>query len=361
MQRPPSDHPLQITDAFISCPILGSLRSLLTTDHVPCSQSAIGKMASVADAAEVSPQVAGFDEQEAREQPYPHKPKVLEEGASIFSLISFWWANEFLKRGAEKTLTVEELPGLRAHLQSKVLSERLLAAWKKEGEIESEMKRKRKPGVRLLRAITRCFAPLHMLSQVLLVMHSASHIGQALALGWLVRYFSDESSEPWEGWVAASAVVLLGALYGILHHLYFFQAWMLGMQLRVVSTSLVFRKILQLRVSSLGDASMSLGFIINLATADIERFQLAGRAFVVLFAAGGFSTLTLFLHFFSRHFCHVSIYCPAGGFRGAHSRNTHRGPVLPSRVCGTPLPSAASGSLFEEIWAAQEPGDDSRG
>ncbi|CBN77890.1 multidrug resistance-associated protein-like protein [Ectocarpus siliculosus] len=103
---------------------------------------------------------------------------------------------------------------------------------------------------------------------------SVSHIIQALALGWLIGYFDDEASASWEGWTYASVVVLGGVFICFFIHHFFFVGYTLGMQLRICTTTILYDKILRLRLSSLGQ--ISTGHLVNLTTTDVEAFQIAG-------------------------------------------------------------------------------------
>ncbi|CAN0129703.1 unnamed protein product, partial [Ectocarpus sp. 8 AP-2014] len=139
---------------------------------------------------------------------------------------------------------------------------------------DSEHSRGRRKGTTLLRALVATFKRGLALTALLMIGDSAIHILQALSLGWLIGYFDDDSSESWEGWTYASAVVLGGVLFSFFHHHFFFVGWTLGMQLRISTTTVLYDKILRLRLSSLGQ--ISTGHLVNLTTSDVERFQYGG-------------------------------------------------------------------------------------
>ncbi|CAM9207978.1 unnamed protein product, partial [Sphacelaria rigidula] len=106
---------------------------------------------------------------------------------------------------------------------------------------------------------------------------------QAITLGWLVSYFEDKNAESWEGWVYALCVVVCTVTFNLLHHMYFFQGYTLGMEVRVMATMVIYDKILRLRLSSLGQ--MTTGHLVNLASSDVERFQLGATFFHFLWEA----------------------------------------------------------------------------
>ncbi|CAN0196738.1 unnamed protein product, partial [Hapterophycus canaliculatus] len=68
-----------------------------------------------------------------------------------------------------------------------------------------------------------------------------------------------------------------------MHHHFFFVGWTLGMQLRISTTTILYDKILRLRLSSLGQ--ISTGHLVNLTTTDVERFQYGATFFNYLWEA----------------------------------------------------------------------------
>ncbi|CAN0289517.1 unnamed protein product, partial [Scytosiphon promiscuus] len=97
---------------------------------------------------------------------------------------------------------------------------------------------------------------------------------KALTLGWLIGYFENEKAEGWEGWTYACCIVLCAVMFSFMHHHYCLVGWTLGMQLRTAITTVLYDKILRLRLSSLGQ--ITTGHLVNLTTTDVEKFQYGG-------------------------------------------------------------------------------------
>ncbi|CBN77893.1 conserved unknown protein [Ectocarpus siliculosus] len=193
------------------------------------------------------------------------------------SYLTFAWAGPFLKLGSTVTLKEEHLEGIYHKHESRRLYDKLRRNWELERSRmggDSEHSRGRRKGTTLLRALVATFKRGLALTALLMIGDSAIHILQALSLGWLIGYFDDDRSESWEGWTYASAVVLGGVLFSFFHHHFFFVGWTLGMQLRISTTTVLYDKILRLRLSSLGQ--ISTGHLVNLTTSDVERFQYGG-------------------------------------------------------------------------------------
>eukprot|EP00752_Nemacystus_decipiens_P006704 g6027.t1 len=193
------------------------------------------------------------------------------------SYLTFAWAGPFLKLGSTVTLKTEHLEEIYKTHKSRFLYDNLRRNWERErarmGEDEGHRRGRRK-GVTLLRALLATFKGRLALAGLLMMADSAVHIAQAIVLGRLIGYFDDDDSASWEGWTYACAVVLGGVLFSFAHHHFFFVGWTLGMQLRISTTTILYDKILRLRLSSLGQ--ISTGHLVNLMTTDVERFQYGG-------------------------------------------------------------------------------------
>ncbi|CAM9399555.1 unnamed protein product, partial [Ectocarpus sp. 12 AP-2014] len=194
------------------------------------------------------------------------------------SYLTFAWAGSFLKLGSTVTLKEEHLEGIYDTHESRHLYDMLRRNWEWErarmGEDSKGDGRGRRKGTTLLRALVATFKWRLALTALLMIGDSICRIIQALALGWLIGYFDDETSASWEGWTYASVVVLGGLFIGFFLHHFNFVGYMLGMQLRISTTTILYDKILRLRLSLLGQ--ISTGHLVNLTTTDVEAFQKGG-------------------------------------------------------------------------------------
>eukprot|EP00903_Cladosiphon_okamuranus_P016201 g14950.t2 len=216
------------------------------------------------------------------------------------SYLTFSWAGPFLKLGSTVTLTAEHLEDIYKPFRSRFLYDELRRNWELKvyfgahGEELGERARMgedcahsrgRHKGTTLLRAVLATFKWRLVLMALLMIADSAIHIVQvkAIFLGRLVGFFDDENAASWEGWTYACAVVLGGVLFSFATHHFFFLGWTLGMQLRISTTTILYDKILRLRLSSLGQ--ITTGHLVNLTTTDVERFQYSGMFVHYLWAA----------------------------------------------------------------------------
>ena len=144
-----------------------------------------------------------------------------------------------------------------------VLADRLEAAW--EAEVAGG-----KPSVQ--RAYWRVFRGRFLKTAMFHSLELANQVVQAWLLGRLVgSVSSDEPAGTIYGYAAGlTGSTMMGAM--ILHHLAFMEGWRLGQVCSTATVGLIYRKGLSVNPSAM--AELSTGFIVNLATNDVERFQM---------------------------------------------------------------------------------------
>ena len=76
----------------------------------------------------------------------------------------------------------------------------------------------------------------------------------------------------WEPWVYGLALIAIIVNVWMLHHIAFWGMWRTAMHLRVASTIFIFNKSLSLDLQAM--QHVSVGRVVNLASSDVEKFQL---------------------------------------------------------------------------------------
>ncbi|TPX37747.1 hypothetical protein SmJEL517_g00607 [Synchytrium microbalum] len=176
---------------------------------------------------------------------------------------SFTFVEEMTKRGYRKELTPEEMPAICDQDRSEKLSDMFLDLWEKEVK-------KNGKNAKLWRAAVWTYAPKYFLAGFLLGLKTIAELGQANLLGAVLRYFQDPTQSQSTGFAYAGGLALCVFAAGILHHVSFFVAIRVGMQVRVGLIAAIYRKCL--RLSSSANASSS-GVIINVISNDVQRFE----------------------------------------------------------------------------------------
>ncbi|KAK7083945.1 Multidrug resistance-associated protein 4, partial [Halocaridina rubra] len=138
-------------------------------------------------------------------------------------------------------------------------------------EMASSKSRGKKP--RLEKALFRCFGWEYGRVGLLAAFEECVlRIGQPLCLGGLIRYFNgEEGYTALHGWLFSSGVVMGSLLYIFSHHPFFWGTQHTGMQIRVASCSMIYRKALRLSKAALGKTTV--GQMVNLLSNDVNRFD----------------------------------------------------------------------------------------
>ncbi|CAG7731096.1 unnamed protein product [Allacma fusca] len=199
--------------------------------------------------------------------------------ANFLSRRFFWWLNRFFREGYKRELEIDDLYETLPEDKSAELGGVLAAEWTRECErckqSEEKNSNKGKPGQEpsLSRVLSRVFAGRFILVGLLACIEECVlRIAQPVALGFLIRYFSNRDKyEDYVGYVSAFGVFISAAMYTFTHHPYFFGVCHIGMQVRVSCCSLVYRKALKLSQASLRHTAI--GQMVNLLSNDVNRFD----------------------------------------------------------------------------------------
>lgn len=185
--------------------------------------------------------------------------------ANIFSRFAFSWVDKlFAQRG---NIDADDLWALIPTDDTASVAATLRSAWVKEqAEAASQARAPSLP-----KAYMRAFLPRYALITLIILLKAVFVLAQTQFLALLLGSLADPSSTDQESYLYALGLCLTACVGGMLHHHFFFNAWRCGMHWRASAVSLIFEKSLVLRLDAL--SSVSAGFIINIASNDVERFQ----------------------------------------------------------------------------------------
>ncbi|KAJ1982362.1 hypothetical protein H4R35_000317 [Dimargaris xerosporica] len=196
------------------------------------------------------------------------RPPPLMDNAGWLSQLSFHWVQPIISLGAKGGITDDNLNDLSAQDESHNLFRVLKNQW--EYEKWQNSPDPDTPSARCLgRAMVKtCMRPI-VWAGFSGFIESVSKVGQAVLLGYLIRFFQDPDASLQAGLLFALGLSAMALVQGIMHHVYFFYAQRLGMQFRVALMGLMYHKSLGLPVSS----SISTGAVINVISNDVEPFE----------------------------------------------------------------------------------------
>ena len=180
----------------------------------------------------------------------------------------FGWAWPLLELGSTRSLDERDLPEVHPTDSSEYNRTRITKLW------ENSNSNSNSPHG-LACALLKDYFLTTKLAQLILAINSASRIGQAIALGFLMEQFVEDNSRNTntkEGYIWAFVLVVCGLVaFPTKQHLYF-RMYRKGLQLRVGLVAVLYDKALKL---SSNGGGVSAGKLTNLASNDVERFLIA--------------------------------------------------------------------------------------
>ena len=184
------------------------------------------------------------------------------KSSNICSRLTFSWVWPALKH--KDSITDANFFDLEPQNTSQRLVENLTREWKKELAARGRTK------ARLWRAFLKSFGWNYFLIGLYPLSQTILRAAQTVFLGLLVSYFNDQSVSELEGYMYGLGVVGMGILNLFVHHQFFFVAWQAGTQMRAAAMSVIMQKTLDVRLDGL--AGTTAGYVVNLASSDVERF-----------------------------------------------------------------------------------------
>ncbi|XP_075236312.1 ATP-binding cassette sub-family C member 4-like [Lycorma delicatula] len=196
----------------------------------------------------------------------PDNPK---EKASFVSSLFFLWTYEIFRDGYHKGFNINNICKPMKEDYSSELGDRLERQWK----IELEKRRKKNKKPSLLFTILRTFGREYAYLAILLAFTEIGiQLSRPYFLDLLLCYFKQNSETAInEAYYATVGLICSSILYSLLTQHYYAASLTLGMKVRIACASLIYRKCLKLRRTTLQDISP--GQVINMLSNDVSRFD----------------------------------------------------------------------------------------
>ncbi|XP_068086395.1 ATP-binding cassette sub-family C member 4 [Anabrus simplex] len=190
--------------------------------------------------------------------------------ANPLSVLIFWWLKDLFLLGNRKDLTEEDLYNTLPEDMSQTLGDKLEKHWRSELAVDSKTGKK-KPS--LTRAIRRTFGWSYMrIGFFTLAQNIIFRIGIPVFLGKLVMYFNPGSSTTKnEAYIYAACLVCTLSCLVFSTHQVAANSLLVGMRVRIACCSLIYRKVLRLSKTALGQTAA--GQMVNLLSNDVSRFD----------------------------------------------------------------------------------------
>ncbi|KAF9970265.1 hypothetical protein BGZ73_007064 [Actinomortierella ambigua] len=191
--------------------------------------------------------------------------------ANWLSYFSFHWIQSLLLKGRTTVIVEDDLHELSRNDNVQRLTDVLLKEWTHEVErvqVKARAKGQKPKRPNMYRVLWRCYGLYFSISMVTGIIESGCKIGEAILLGYVIRFF--DSDWPMSRGIGyALGLFLLTVFHGTMHHHYYFPAMRVGFWTRISFISLMYRKCLALSTSS----TISTGTIVNLISNDVQPIE----------------------------------------------------------------------------------------
>lgn len=192
--------------------------------------------------------------------------------ANPVSVLFFWWLKDLFLKGSKNDLEIDDLYEALEDDVSEDVGDRLEIHWRNE---LAKVQRNEKLKPSLTRALINAFFREYILQGGLLaIQYLVLRVLQPLFLGSVIRYFSpdNETLSREAAYCYAAGLIVTCVLNLFCMHHYNVMTLQFGMRVRVACCSLIYRKILRLSKTALGQTTT--GQMVNLMSNDVVRFDL---------------------------------------------------------------------------------------
>ncbi|XP_057667980.1 probable multidrug resistance-associated protein lethal(2)03659 isoform X2 [Diorhabda carinulata] len=224
------------------------------------------------------------------------RPPCPRENANPLSAVTFFYSLKVFHKGRKTELTEDDLSKPLPEHKSSYLGEKISRIWSDEYDYALEHKKRPRMG----RVIVRTFLPEFFIYGVIIFcMEIPIRLFQPIFVGLFIKYFNEANRnstedyrEPmffnrvmnfWapnqgriskeEAYFFATGITVVNCIVVMVTHPFMLAVLHVGMKVRVACCSLIYRKVLRLKFTSLGGRTV--GNVVNLMSNDVNRFDLA--------------------------------------------------------------------------------------
>jgi ABC-type multidrug transport system fused ATPase/permease subunit len=193
-----------------------------------------------------------------------------EETSGFFTILTFSWMNDLMKKGYQRPLEEQDLPDLQNQYKSRNVSRDFEYYWQQE-------LKKNNPS--LLWAFVRCYGPSFAFAGLFKLAQDSLAFLQPQFLKLLMKFIdswnplvgSQEKQSEFVGFLICLLMLITAWTQSWMLHQYFHMCLVVGMKIRAATVTAVYRKGLKLSNSS--RQTFTAGEIVNHQSVDAQRFQ----------------------------------------------------------------------------------------
>eukprot|EP00053_Salpingoeca_punica_P008395 m.75471 g.75471 ORF g.75471 m.75471 type:complete len:1454 (-) comp14582_c0_seq1:396-4757(-) len=183
---------------------------------------------------------------------------------NLITYLTFTWVTPLISKGYRQALDVGDMLKFPPQCQSTTIADQL------EADCQRALRNKQ----HIVWGYFRTFRVELLWIFFWLTLECGVQILTPVLLGRLVRTITrleDGTEEASTAYKYAAGVAASSGAYSLLHHVAFLKAWIVGMNMRTASISMIYRKALRMSKDSM--SKISSGMVVNMASSDVERFM----------------------------------------------------------------------------------------
>ncbi|KAG9508844.1 Multidrug resistance-associated protein 1, partial [Fragariocoptes setiger] len=206
--------------------------------------------------------------------PTDPRPICPEVTASYLSRMTFWWFNGFLWRGFKRPITPASLWQTQPQDQAQTMTYEFERLWlrgknKKKFYLSNSGLRRHHNHIALV--VAKLFGGKFIIAGLFKLIQDTLQFITPIFLKRLLRFMSSATEPAWHGYLFGIGLLVIPTIQSLILGAYFHRMVRIGMQVRSLLISSVYRKSLLLGSSSRQDSTT--GEIVNLMAVDAQRFQ----------------------------------------------------------------------------------------
>ncbi|XP_018564796.1 multidrug resistance-associated protein 4-like [Anoplophora glabripennis] len=213
------------------------------------------------------------------EAAYNYQNPSPEAKANFISKLFFCWLCPFLRYGYRNDVQMKDIYDTSQANMSEPLGDLLERNW----NIETKNAKRRRKSPSLLKVIIKTFGTSFIKFGFLLIILVAIKSLQPCLLGEYIKFFRKADAKIELGWILCLGIFLTNVLTTFIFTHYSTYGQIYGSRIKVACSSLLYRKILKLSLTSLSQTAS--GEIVNLLSNDMQRIDTAAVFFHYIYCA----------------------------------------------------------------------------
>ncbi|KAJ3276362.1 Multidrug resistance-associated protein 4 [Terramyces sp. JEL0728] len=184
------------------------------------------------------------------------------QDSNIFSRWTFSYLNPIIHRGLKRELVEGDYQNVEDADNCEYLSQKFLNEWEKAYSVSGQ-------DTKLFPVLIKVFGSSYAIALIPFFLEAVMQVLEGYFLGQVLLWFQSPADDSNQAYFNALGLSIALFIHSFLHHVEFFMGMRVGMQMRIGLIASIYRKALNLSIAN----TSSTGFIINLVSNDVQRFE----------------------------------------------------------------------------------------